>query len=129
MEVGFFHDDRMLWNQVSIVDQLKRVKDTDQFYIRLSPRNLLVEVFTPRLDGEDGRPIPPRLLFPTVHCRELQSNVATIRYTHFGPEWEAVEPIYSVNPDHIMDVENGLGFVGVYSQNSFTITIDQSPPE
>ena len=129
MEVGFFHNNQMLWNQVSIVDQLKRVEETDQFYISLSPRNLLVEVFTPRLDGEDGRPIPPRFLLPTVKCHELQSNVATIRYTHLGPEWEAVKPIYPVNPDDIMDVENGLGFVGAYSQDIFTITIDQSPPE
>ena len=130
MDVGFFHEDKMQWNQVSLVDQLKRIENTDQFYISLSPRNLLVEVFTPSLEGEEGgRPIPPRFLFPTVKCHELQSDVAQIRYTHFGPEWEAVEPIYPVNPDDIMDVENGLGFIGVYRQDSFTITIDQSPPE
>ena len=133
MEVGFFHEEKMQWNEVSLVDQLKRVGDTDVFYISMSPRNLLVEVFTPNLelevDGVIRNPIPPRFLFPTVHCRELDSNVAQIRYTHFGPEWEAVEPIYPVNPDDIMDVENGLGFVGAYRQDTFSFTIDQSPPE
>lgn len=129
MEVGFFHEDKMQWNKVRIVDQLKRIEGTDQLFISMSPRNLLVEVFTPRLDDDDGRPIPPRLLLPTVKCHELQSDVAHIRYNHFGPEWEAVVPIYPVNPDDVMDVENGLGFVGVYKQESFSFTIDQTVPE
>lgn len=135
MEVGFYHDNKMQWSEVEIVAQPERIDDSDDLFISMSPRNLMVEVFTPCLDCHDpddgliGIPLNPRILYPTVRCRELQSNVAHIRYTHFGPEWKAVVPVWPVNPDHVLDVENGFGFLGAFSQEEFEITIDQGNSE
>lgn len=128
MEVGFFHENQMRWQEIGIVAQLERTGE-DELFVHMSPRNLLVEVFTPNLEGEDGRPIPPRFLMPTVSCNELQSNEAQIRFIHFGPEWAAIKPVRPPEPTNILDVTNGLGFFGAIHRDSFTFTIAQSTVE
>lgn len=129
MEVGFFHDDQMRWQEIGLVAQLERIGE-DELFVNMSPRNLLVEVFTPSLEGEDGgRPIPPRFLMPTVSCHELQSNEAHIRFIHLGPEWAAIKPVRPPEPTNILDVTNGLGFFGAIHRDSFTFTIAQSTEE
>lgn len=123
MEVGFLYDDRMRWSEIGIVAQLQRT-DAEELSVEMSPRNLLVEVFTPSLEDETGRPIPPRLLMPTVSCHELQSNTVYIRYMHLGEEWKRIHPIRPPEPTEVGDVINGLGFMGSFYRNTITFSLD-----
>ena len=121
MEVGFNLGGEIHWSEIGFVDQLKHQSGSDEMFVRLSPRNLLVEVFPP-----SGVPSTrdPRTVMPIFTCSDLDSNIAHIRYTHFGPEWDIYSPgFFPIDPLEWQDVEGGLGFLGAFREGSTTFTI------
>lgn len=121
MEVGFLRGEKIRWAKVRLVGQLKHRENADEMYMKLSPRNLLVEVFPPD-------PFPrtnPRFVIPEVQCGDLESDKVHIRYKHFGPEWDIFRPgWFPVDPLEWQDVEGGLGFLGAYREGSATFTLN-----
>lgn len=103
-------------------DQLEYVGD-NEVRIKLSPRNLLVEVFPPNIP--DISNFDMYLLYPTISCSNLTTSEIVINYTHFGQEWYVAKP---QNRGRINfesgDVKNGLGFFGAVLEDTFTITFD-----
>ena len=63
---------------------------------------------------------------PTVLCDDLDSATFTIRYLHLGAEWKNVYPVRPTNPDDVGDVENGIGFLGAFREDTlrFTVNLD-----
>lgn len=105
------------------LSELKHIEEADEIRIRMSPQNLLVEVFPPILP--DNPTFNPYFLFPTVNCNQLDSRDIQISYTHYGPEWHKGRPLRGAIDSESGDVENGLGFFGAYSRNVFTITLEE----
>lgn len=58
--------------------------------------------------------------YPTVLCDDLDTGQFVIRYKHLGPEWKRVYPVRPRIPDEVGDVENGLGFLGVFREDTLT---------
>lgn len=122
MEVGFQYQGQVHWAEVGKVAQLEHKEGADEMFVRMSPRNLLVEVFPP--PGIDNPSINPRFLSPTVNCNQLDTNMVRIRYDHFGPEWDNINRERGpINPLESMDVEGGLGFLGAFRSGSFNFFI------
>lgn len=122
MDIGFKHNGRYHWSEIGKVDQLKHANNADEMFLKLSPRQLLVEVFPP--SGIDNPGTDPRFLNPTVQCDELDSKEVRVQYKHFGPEWDRIkEEVGPTDPTESPDVEDGLGFLGAYREGSFTFDI------
>ena len=96
-----------------------RVND-DEMTLRMSPRNLLTEVFPPILP--DNPNFNPFNLFPTVSCNMIQEKNITITYTHFGGEWATGRPTRGPIDIESGDVENGLGFFGSFRRDTFSFS-------
>lgn len=96
-----------------------RVND-DEMTLRMSPRNLLTEVFPPILP--DNPTFNPFNLFPTVSCNMLQEKNISITYTHFGSEWAQGRPTRGPIDIESGDVENGLGFFGSFRRDTFSFS-------
>jgi len=123
MEVGFEYQQELHWARIVDVAQLKYKEDSDQMFVRLSPRNLLFEVFPETHWIEHGG--DPLLGLPLVRCFQLDTNLVRIRYTHFGPEWIRIDearrgPVGTLESP---DIEGGLGFLGAYRKGSFVFYI------
>lgn len=119
MEVGFQYQGDVHWAEVGKVAQLEHKAGVDEMFVRMSIRNLLVEVFPP--PGIDNPALNPRFLSPTVNCNQLGDDEVRIRYDHFGPEWDNINRERGpVNPLESVDVEGGLGFLGAYRSGSFS---------
>jgi len=104
-------------------DELERIEDSDEMRIRLSPSNLLVEVFTPILP--DNPFFDPFRLFPTVSCSQLDTPLLEITYTHYGAEWATAKPFGgTINTDSGV-VENGLGFFGTFVRETVAISLSE----
>lgn len=106
------------------LQEFNRPDGEDSIEIRLSPLNLLVEVFPP--DAMINNPLlDPYSANPTVGCSQLDSNQMDIIYTHYGGEWSVARPIIRGLLDFDSgDVENGLGFFGGFYRNTISIIID-----
>lgn len=124
MEIGAVYENEIHWGVMDLVGELEYDPQLEIMRVVLSPRNLLVEVFTPVLP--DNPYFDPLMLFPTVSCSELDTHEIFIRYTHFGPEWSAARP-FNNGPIDIEsgDVENGLGFFGAYRVDTFSIPLSE----
>lgn len=128
MEVGFQYQGEVHWAEVEKVAQLEHRDDSDVMFVRMSPRNLLVEVFPP--PGIDNPALDPRFLSPTVNCGQLDTNRVRIRYDHFGTEWDNIDRSRGpLNPLESLDVEGGLGFLGAYRSGSFDFYIGVAEDE
>lgn len=103
------------------IAQLNPIVESDEVRIRLSPHNLLVEVFTPILP--DNPFFDPYRLNPTVGCGQLDTSDIEITIIHYGPEWSIGSPLRGPINTESGVVENGLGFFGAYSQQTFTISL------
>lgn len=126
MEVGFEYKGDIHWSEIGRVAKLQFKEGQDVMEVRLSPFNLLFEVFPD--DHATAHGTPPRQASPLVLCHQLDSNLVRIRYTHYGPEWEKINPLNGPldpidSPDIIGD--GGLGFLGAYRKDSFEVLIDQ----
>ena len=123
MEVGFLRGGGIQWSKIGLVDSLRHRDGTDEMFVVMSPRNLLVEVFPPH-------PFPgsvnPRSVAPAVRCHSDNiGDTVHIRYKHFGPEWDIFRPgWFPVDPLEWQDVEGGLGFLGAYREGSATFTLN-----
>ena len=124
MEVGLQHGGEIHWAEIGLVGQLEHRKDTNEMVVSMSPQNFLVEVFPPR----NLRPgIDPRNITTYVNCNNLSSTIIRIRYKHLSKEWDIFRPgWFPADPLQWQDVENGLGFLGAFRQDStsFTIQLD-----
>ncbi len=93
----------------------------------MSPRDLLIEVFTPPSLFDNYTP-DPRRVTPLVLCHELESVIVRGRYRHFGPEWENWQGIHPVtgknDPLKVQDVEGGLGLFGAFHTGTFSFKVD-----
>lgn len=126
MEIGATYQGDVHWAEMDLVGEIEYDFQLEVHRVEMSPRNLLVEVFTPVLP--DNPYFDPYTLFPTVGCDELDNNTIMIRYKHFGPEWRTGRPIEdgSIDTDSGV-VENGLGFLGAYRVDTFSFEL--TPPE
>lgn len=126
MEIGATYEGELHWAEMDLVGQIEYDPQLDVHRVQMSPRNLLVEVFTPVLP--DNPYFDPYTLFPTVNCAELDNNTIMIRYKHYGPEWQTGRPLEdgSIDTDSGL-IENGLGFFGAYRTDTFSFEI--TPPE
>jgi hypothetical protein len=128
MEVGATYQGDLHWSEMDLVGEIEYDPQLDIHRVEMSPRNLLVEVFTPVLP--DNPYFDPYTLFPTVGCDELDNNTILIRYKHFGPEWQTGRPIEDGRIDTDSgDVENGLGFFGAYRMDTFSFQLSEEEPE
>lgn len=126
MEIGATYQGDVHWAEMNLVGEIEYDPQLDVHTVEMSPRNLLVEVFTPVLP--DNPYYDPYTLFPTVTCNELDNSTIMIRYKHFGPEWQTGRPIEEGEIDTDSgDVENGLGFFGAYRTD--TLSFEISDPE
>lgn len=119
IEAGFVHDKQITWFEVGRICDIRQTGDNEMVF-SASPNNLLGIVFPP----PGINMLVCKDITPAVECDQLDSNVARLRYVHFGPEWNAVYPLRPVNPTAVLDVDNGLGFFGGIRRDSFTFTID-----
>lgn len=121
VEIQVFHNGQDQSAPLRIfADELEPSSNENELKMVLSPRNLLLEVFTPILP--DNPNFNPFTLFPTVKCNDLQIKEITINYTHFGPEWSVGRPGRGLINIESGDVENGLGFFGAFHRDSFSFT-------
>jgi hypothetical protein len=123
MEVGFEYQEELHWARIIDVAELKYKENADQMFVRMSPRNLLFEVFPLPHWIEHGN--DPLLGLPLVRCFQLDTNLVRIRYIHFGPEWYQIDeerrgPVGTLESP---DIEGGLGFLGAYHKGSFVFYI------
>jgi len=100
------------WFEISRFCEFNRDVSENRITLEVSPFDLLGLIFPPRNVNILTCPGTPS----TVSCNELSSNIAQLRFYHIGPEWQRVFPLIQVNPENVMDVENGLGFFGAYRQ-------------
>lgn len=123
MEVGFEYEGKIHWARIKDVAQMKYRDNTDEMFVRMSPRNLLFEVFPETHWIPHGN--DPLLGIPLVRCFQLDSRLVRIRYIHFGPEWYLIdeERIGPVNTLDSPDITGGLGFFGAYRRDSFEFYI------
>lgn len=123
MQVTVEYGGQLHTADVAIVGRLRHMPN-DVMHVRMSPRNLLVEVFPPPLP--DNPFFNMYLLFPTVRCNELDTNLMRIRYFHMGAEWAKARPHTGPSSGNNIpyagpldvdsgDVENGIGFIGAFS--------------
>jgi hypothetical protein len=84
-------------------------------------RILLNWVFPP--DG--GTPRCRNPVSPKVSCNELSSDNVVVRYRQLGPDWKSIYPVINIDPRYSGDVENGIGFVGAYREESVQYVIIQ----
>lgn len=128
MEIGAEYGGTTHWAPMEVVGNIEYNSAEDHMFVRMSPRNLLVEIFTPILP--DNPYFNRYLLFPTVGCHQLDSNIIQIRYTHFGPEWGIGQPQEN-GPIDIESglIENGLGFFGAYRTDTLQVHFSDLPDE
>lgn len=128
MEIGAEYGGTTHWAPMEVVGDIEYSTVEEHMFVRMSPRNLLVEIFTPILP--DNPYFNPYLLFPTVRCDELDSNIIHIRYTHFGPEWGIGRPQKN-GPIDIESglIENGLGFLGAYRTDTLMVQFYDLPDD
>jgi len=68
--------------------------------------------------NEIGEPRCRQPVIPKVSCSELSSDRVIIRYRQLGPDWESIYPVINIDPRSVGDVENGIGFVGAYREET-----------
>jgi hypothetical protein len=128
MEIGATYQGDVHWAEMDLVSEVEYDTQLEVHRVQMSPRNLLVEVFTPVLP--DNPYFDPYTLFPTVSCDELDNNTIQIRYKHFGPEWQTGRPITRGGIDTDSgDVENGLGFLGAFRVDTFSFQFSEQEPQ
>lgn len=118
---GVRYQKQMYWYEFSRICPEGHVEGEDEFIIETKPY-LLLDLIWP----EPGMDPPPNCRDPrrpTVLCSDLDSPTFTIRYWHLGPEWQKVYPAWPVNPDNVGDVENGLGFLGAFREDTLIFTV------
>lgn len=128
MEIGATYQGDVHWAEMDLVGEIEYDPQLEVHRVQMSPRNLLVEVFTPVLP--DNPYYDPYTLFPTIGCHELDNNTIQIRYKHFGPEWQTGRPIEEgeIDTDSGL-IENGLGFFGAYRVDSFSFNFTDPEEE
>lgn len=128
MEIGAEYDGTIHWAPMEVVGEIEYNAAEDHMSVQMRPRNLLVEIFTPVIP--DNPYFNRYLLFPTVGCNQLDSNIIRIRYTHFGPEWGTGRPQEN-GPIDIESglIENGLGFFGAYRTDTLQVHFSDLPDE
>lgn len=130
LSISVKHNNQQKSADLSVfIQELKQIVDRDMIEIKMSPRNLLVEVFPEFVpDIPASSPLyDPYKFFPSVPCEEFISEDLHITYTHFGSEWISARPFGGLIDTESGDVKNGLGFLGAYYQETFTINIAETP--
>jgi len=123
MDIGVFYQGVFHQSTLDFVDQIRHKDGTDEMYVQLSPRNMLVEIFTPPLP--DDTTLDPKTLRPTVQCFQLQPRTIFLEIYHFGKEWDGALPSAAANLDiESGDIQNGIGFFGGYSKQSIFIPVE-----
>lgn len=121
-EIGFRHEGRMNWDRINLFrDEINYNYTSNSVSLELSPKNFLVEVFTPPLP--DNPYLDPFSLNPSVRCFQVDQRVVHVRYYHLSREWSEALPATNLPPLNIETevVENGLGFFGSYYTDVFQI--------
>lgn len=124
LKITVLHNGQSVSGYLSIfLDELIHDNENNELKIRMSPNNLLVEVFPPNLP--DNPNFNPYFLFPTVGCSQLDSDLFQITYIHYGPEWNEGKPLRGSVDTESGDVENGLGFFGGFNSETFSFEIER----
>ena len=128
MEIGAIYQVEVHWAIMDLVGDIEYNNGIDAMEVYMSPRNLLVEIFT--LPLPDNPYFDPYRLMPTVSCDELDTDEIFIRYYHYGEEWSTGKPFEFGQIDtESGDVDNGLGFFGAYRVETFTIPLSEENEE
>lgn len=118
VEFGIMYQEKMYWVEFTGICITEYFEDRRELVITAKPY-LLLDLIWPK-PGMDPPPNCRDARFPTVLCNELDTGQFVIRYKHFGPEWNRVYPVRPTIPDEVGDVENGLGFLGAFREDTLT---------
>lgn len=118
VEFGIMYQEEMYWIEFTGVCITEYFEDRHELVITAKPY-LLLDFIWPK-PGMDPPPNCRDFRYPTVLCNDLDTGNFVIRYKHLGPEWKKVYPVRPTIPDDVGDVENGLGFLGAFRQDTLT---------
>ena len=122
-QAGVNYEGSKHWGTIESVDQFRRLEGEDAVYVRLTARNLLVDIFPPPSEATVN--VPPRFWVPSVRCSELDNLQFTIRYFHFSSDWDSVIETgeEAVNWLESGTVTDGIGFIGGVNIGEYTFTV------
>lgn len=98
---------------------LTRIENENTLVLEVIPLDIIGAVFPAPGVNE----VSCNFAISDIQCDDLDSKIIHFDYLHLGPEWQAVFPLYPVDPEDIGDVNNGLGFFGAYREDSFSFTV------
>lgn len=99
---------------------LTRIENENTLVLEVIPLDIIGAVFPAPGVNE----VSCNFAISDIQCDDLDSEIVHFEYLHLGPEWQAVFPLYPVDPEDIGDVNNGLGFFGAYREDTFSFTVD-----
>lgn len=122
IDVGVNYQEKIHWIEFTGICITEYIEERHELVITAKPY-LLLDFFWPKPKWDP----PPNCRdprYPTVLCDDLSSDDFIIRYLHLGPEWMKIYPVRPRIPDEVGDVENGLGFLGAFRQDTLVFTVD-----
>lgn len=126
VEVGVMYKGQLYWGEVQRVDEPNHVPGANRMEMRMTVRQLLLDIFPPPIGGEGASSTPVEFWTPEVECFELDNNRVNIRYIHFGPDWEQFEETDYYIFDFLDsgEIENGIGFLGGIRRDGFSFEVE-----
>lgn len=118
IEFGVEYEDQWWWVEFTGICITEYFEDRKELVITAKPY-LLLDFIWPK-PGMDPPPNCRDYRYPTVLCDDLDTGQFVIRYKHLGPEWKRIYPVKPTIPDDVGDVENGLGFLGAFREDTLT---------
>ncbi len=118
VEFGIMYQEKMYWVEFTGICVTEYFEDRYELVITAKPY-LLLDLIWPK-PGMDPPPNCRDYRYPTVLCDDLDTGQFVIRYKHLGPEWERIYPVKPTIPDEVGDVENGLGFLGAFREDTLS---------
>ena len=119
MEIGIEYNEEDHWTSIS--DKLRFIDGKDEVVVEMMPSELLVEIFPAWIAIVSD---PYRSV-----CDEPDTRMIRVRYVHYGPEWDRInpdnEPLDPLDSPDIIG-EGGLGFLGAYRKGSYEFYMDDS---
>lgn len=117
---GYRYQKQMYW--LELTGRCNRFYDAEnrELVITDEPWGILTQFFhPPRVGfGCEGRE-------PDFDCSSLDDGRIYLRYLHLGPEWNKVFPARAADPLEVGDVENGIGFVGGFREDTLSFKVYQ----
>ncbi len=111
-EVGFSYDNDTFW--VTLQPELN---EDDEVVARFTPQEVIDEVF------DENPPCPEEIDDePRIQCQDFDDENMKISFKHFGSDWDDYNT--PIDPLESADVNDGLGFFGIYQEGFHTVPVD-----